>query len=93
MDFGKGTLSQTLQPQPRKQTAAARVAVSGGFTQPTLTAAPAAPAPGGDICPAALNLARFGQPGPAAPSPASLTAPDAPQQPGSPKNLNALLGQ
>jgi len=93
MDFGKGTLSLALQPQPRKQTAAARVAVSGGFTQPTLTAAPAAPAPGGDICPAALNLARFGQPGPAAQSPASLTAPGAPPQPGSPKNLNALLGQ
>ena len=93
MDFGKGTLGLSLQTQLRGQAATTQVTVSGGFAQPTLAAAHAPPAPGSDICPAALDLARFGQPGPAAQSPASLTAPGAPQQPGSPKNLNALLGQ
>ncbi len=95
MDFGKGTLGLTLQPQPRGQAATTQVSVSGSFIQPTLAAAPAASAPDGDICPAALNLARFGHPGPAAPPPGSLPPPEssAPQQPGSPANLNSLLGQ
>ena len=95
MDFGKATLGLTLQPQLRGQAATTQVTVSGGFAQPTLAAAHAPPAPGGDICPAALSLARFGHPGPAAPPPGSFPSPEssAPQQPGSPANLNDLLGQ
>ncbi|MBB5372870.1 AsmA family protein [Acidocella aromatica] len=95
VDFGKQTLAVTLQPQPRGQNATSAVVLGGSFTQPTLTAAPATPAPGGDLCPGALNLARLGQSGPAAPPLGSFPAPirAAAPQPGSPANLNALLGQ
>ncbi len=94
LDFGKQTLAVTLQPQPRGQAANSAVMLGGSFAQPTLTAAPALPAAGGDLCPAALSLARLGQPGPAAPPPGSFAAPTsaAAPRPGSPANLNALLG-
>ncbi|MCB5943571.1 AsmA family protein [Acidocella sp. KAb 2-4] len=94
-DLGKGTLALTLQPEPRGQSATpSGVTVSGSFTQPALASAAAAAPPAADLCPAALALARFGQPGPAPLTPASLIAPavSAPA-PGAPKNLNSLLGQ
>ncbi|MDR3505224.1 MAG: AsmA family protein [Acidocella sp.] len=95
VDFGKQTLAVTLQPQPHGKAATSAVALGGSFAQPTLTAATAAPEPGGDICPGALNLARLGQPGPAAPPPGSFATPasGAAPRPGSPANLNTLLGQ
>ena len=74
------------------------VAIDGSFTAPVVEAAPAGSiqATSGDICPAALKLGRFGQPGPAAAAmqPPSGGIPGAAAPPsGAPKNLlNGLLG-
>ena len=74
------------------------VAIDGSFTAPVVEAAPAGSiqATSGDICPAALKLGRFGQPGPAAAitQPPSAGMPGAAAPPsGAPKNLlNGLLG-
>ncbi|WP_299957196.1 AsmA family protein [Acidocella sp.] len=74
------------------------VAINGSFAAPVVEAAPAGSiqATSGDICPAALKLGRFGQPGPAAAitQPPSASTPGAVSPPsGGPKNLlNGLLG-
>jgi AsmA protein len=55
----------------------------------------AAPAPAPDVCPAALNLGRLGQPGPAAPPPDNATpvTGQAPAISGPKSLLNALFGK
>jgi AsmA protein len=102
VDAGRETLGIILLPQLPMLPGApgSPVMIGGSFAAPTVTPAPAGSiqANGGDICPAALNLGRFGHPGPAAaammtqaPSVGASGAVATP--PGGPKNLlNGLLG-
>lgn len=94
VDAGRETLGIILLPQlpMLPNGAGSPVMIGGSFAAPTVEAAPAGSiqANSGDICPAALNLGRFGQPGPAAGAVAKLPASGVP---GGPKNLlNGLLG-
>jgi AsmA protein len=93
LDFTKQTLAITLHPGVQGWQVDAAVALEGGWAQPVLRTAPALPTPAGDICPAALSLARFGQPGPAALPPGRFTLPALAPMPGAPTNLNAILTQ
>ena len=108
-DLGQETLGIILLPQiPAAANGTSNpVEVGGSFLSPTTTAPPVAtaqaagltqPAPGSDVCPAALTLGRLGRPGPTAPPitsalPGTVPGGVAPP-PGGPKNLlNSLLTQ
>jgi AsmA protein len=93
LSFAQETYNVTLQPANGTQ-----ILLAGSFSQPTLTPSPPSPQSSTpqqhpDICHAALTLARLGQPGPAAPPPATATTTSpVPASPNAPKNLlNALL--
>ncbi len=105
INAGKETLGILILPRLPAATdeGGQPVMIGGSFAAPTMALAPAGSpqavwANGGDICPAALNLGRLGQPGPAAAEMAHLrpaaasgaaTAP-----PGGPKNLlNGMFNQ
>ncbi|GLR66192.1 hypothetical protein GCM10010909_08710 [Acidocella aquatica] len=105
IDTGKETLGILILPRlPTATNETGRpVMIGGNFASPTTAIAPAggtqeAHVNEGDVCPAALNLGRLGQPGPAA-APMMHTQPAAAPgaatpQPGGPKNLlNGLFGQ
>ncbi len=104
-DLGQETLGIILLPQiPAAANGTGNaVEIGGSFLSPTTTSPPATaaraanltqPQAGSDVCPAALTLGRFGQPGPTALPMTSALPATVPGPPGGPKNLlNSLLGQ